>query len=189
MSFNRAIYDPCAYNKRLDESTSVLTYNLDPNRYYNCNQCRIQFGVVGGNDVSLSACNLVDLESDLRNQTRLYSLCPEKKYLPTCDLNCKSKLGLPCGSRCCKNEVKYNLPECNIIQYKPRIDNVGYELKYPSCPKNPSFSCPPKNCRLPVSNAKVHGKGKGKGIYWSQKPVQYGYTQWANQQGIPPSAM
>jgi len=67
MSFNRPIYDPCAYDKRLDESTSVLSWQLDPSRYYNCNQCRIEFGLVGGNNVSLHKGNLVDLESELRN--------------------------------------------------------------------------------------------------------------------------
>lgn len=159
MSFNRPIYDPCAYNKRLQESTSVLTYNLDPNRFYNCNQCRIGFGIVGGNQVSISQCNLVDLESDLRNQTRLYSQCPEKKYLPLCDPKCKSNTGLPCGNAACRCDNLVHLPECNMIQYKPRIDNVGYELNYPPCPGPPSFVCPPKNRQLPPE-VRRHPKDK-----------------------------
>ncbi len=183
MSFNRAIYDPCAYNKRLSESTSILTYKLDPNKYYNCNQCRIQFGVVGGNEVSLSSCNLVDLESDLRNQTRLYSLCPERKYLPNCNLNCKSGLGLPCGNRHCRSESNIHLPECNIVQYKPRIDNVGYSLNYPPCPQAPSLVCPPKNRRLPMSLARSRSYPGKKVINYSHAPIQFGFKNWQSNLG------
>jgi len=144
MSFNRAMYDPCAYDKRLDESTSVLTYQLDPNKFYNCNECRIEFGVVGGNAVSRFEGNLVDLESDLRNQTRLYSQCPDRKFLPGTIVqgestnNCKpgcSKTGLPCGTPNCRNDHLNHLPACQIVQYKPRPDNIGYDLNYPPCPK------------------------------------------------------
>lgn len=134
MSFTRPIYDPCAYSKDLDESTSVLNYVLDPNKHYNCNECRIEFGLVAGNNVSRYEGNMVDLESDLRNQNRLYSRCPSKKYLPKCKKGCKSTTGLPCGDRSCKKDNMYHLPSCQIIQYKPRIDNTGYEINYPKCP-------------------------------------------------------
>ena len=179
MSFNRAIYDPCAYNKRLDESTSVLTYNLDPNKFYNCNQCRINFGIVSGNDVSLTTSNLVDLESELRNQTRLYSLCPEKKFLPGC-ASCESNVGLPNGSVCCKKEAKFDLPECNMIQYKPRINNVGYELNYPSCGRVPSFTCPLKTCGIPQQQPM-----RSTNPIFSHKPTQQLYEQWGRKMGLP----
>lgn len=130
MSYNRAIYDPCAYGKRLDESTSVLSWNLDPNKFYNCNDCRIEFGVVGGNNVSRTKGNLVDLESELRNQTRLYSHCPGRKYIPNCAPNLISKDGLPCGSVAGRKEDLCHLRSCNMIDYKPRQDNIGYELNY-----------------------------------------------------------
>lgn len=175
MSFNRAIYDPCAYNKRLDESTSVLTYNLDPNRFYNCNQCRIEFGVVGGNEASLSSCNLVDVESDLRNQTRLYSLCPERKYLPNCN-KCKcNKSGLPCGSRSCRNEKTQHLRDCNLIQYKPRIDHVGYELNYPSCSKAPTMVCP---LQVKSLNPGVSRSYPQKKIKINRGSIYQGYQDW-----------
>lgn len=179
MSFNRAMYDPCAYNKRLDQSTSVLTYKLDPNKYYNCNPCRIGFGIVGGNDVSLSTCNLVDVESDLRNQTRLYSQCPERKYLPKCNLACasKSNLGLPCGNRYCSTGQKVDLPECNMIQYKPRIDNVGYSLNYPPCSASPSMVCPGRNPMLPVNTFRTYPQGSQRNIVWTQSPTQYAHNQ------------
>ena len=154
MSFNHLSYDPCAYDKRLDESTSVLTYVLDPNKFYNCNECRIEFGVLGGNNVSRYIGNMVDLESDLRNQTRLASDCPSKKYIPGTVVQVKTnngckpgcgKSGLPCGSASCRKDPLKHLPACNIIDYGRRIDNIGYELNYPACPaRGPKMERPKK---------------------------------------------
>ena len=83
MSSNRLSYDACAYKKTLQQSTGPLDYMLYTGKYENCAKCRIEFGVVGGNGVSLFTGNLVDLESDLRGQTRLASLCPTTMYTPT----------------------------------------------------------------------------------------------------------
>lgn len=162
MSWNRLNFDPCAYNKRLDESTSVLTYNLDPNKFYNCNDCRIEFGVVGGNNVSLTTANLVDLESDLRNQTRLLSLCPEKKYLPNCKPGHQGTDGLPCGSLSSRNENLSHLRSCNLVQYKPRINHVGYKLDYPGCP-------------VQSGGGKRHGR---------KKHSRFVAKKWQGQQGV-----
>lgn len=82
MSSNRLIYDNCAYQKTLQQSTGPLEYMLYNGKYENCAKCRIEFGTVGGNGVSLFSGNLVDLESDLRGQTRQASLCPNTMYLP-----------------------------------------------------------------------------------------------------------
>jgi len=83
MSSNRLSYDSCAYKKALQQSTSPLDYMLYTGKYDNCAKCRIEFGTVGGNGVSLFSGNLVDLESDLRGQTRIASLCPKTMYTPT----------------------------------------------------------------------------------------------------------
>ena len=62
---NELIYDNCEYNTKLSESVGPLEYMLDPMQYENCNKCRIELGIVGGNNVSHVKGNLVDLESDL----------------------------------------------------------------------------------------------------------------------------
>ena len=85
MSSNRLSYDACAYQKNLKQSTGPLDYMLYTGKYENTAKCRIEFGVVGGNGVSLFSGNLVDLESDLRGQTRNASLCPSKMYNPEKD--------------------------------------------------------------------------------------------------------
>jgi hypothetical protein len=137
MSSNRLKFDKCAYNKDLAQSTSSLNYTLDPSKWYNCSPCRNELGLLGGNTVSLTRDNMVDLESDLFNMTRQNSRCPERKFLPQCDDCDDTSSGMPCGSAQCKAVEKAklkHLPECNLIQYAPRIDHVGYDLKFPGCP-------------------------------------------------------
>ncbi len=82
MSSNRLIYDTCAYKKRLDESTSPLQYHLNPLKYENCNKCRVELGVSQGPSSSQIKGNLIDLENELRGQTRLLSNCDSRKYRP-----------------------------------------------------------------------------------------------------------
>lgn len=168
MSFNRLIYDPCAYAKDLDQQSSILTYNLDPNKHYNCNPCRIGFGILGGNVVSLDNTDLVSLESDLRNQTRLASKCPERKYLPQCSPNPYSRDGLPCSSSQLGTCAKRNLRECDMIHYKPRINNTGIELDYPMCPLQQNCNRPARPMRAPCQQT----------VRYSQAPIQQGYREF-----------
>lgn len=133
MSFTRVIYDDCAYGTRLNENQNVLHYNLDTNKFYNCNQSRIDFGLLGGNQISQTTENLVDLESDLRNQTRLYSRCPTRKYRPTCDVaQCSNYNGYPCGDPKCQPNM-IHMKENTLIDYRPRYNNVGYTLDGLNC--------------------------------------------------------
>ena len=134
MSWTRNRYDQCAYRKNLTQSVSELDWRLDPNQFYNCNPCRIEFGTFGGNNVSLSNENLVNVESELKNITRQLSTCPERKYLPSCE-GCDTNEGLPCGSLSCRKQQSVrHMKSCNIIQYAPKINHAGFSLNYPGCP-------------------------------------------------------
>ncbi len=82
MSSNRLKYDACAYESSLKQSTGPYDYMLYSGKFENSAKCRIEFGVVGGNGVSSYSGNLVDLESELRGQTRQASLCPSTMYNP-----------------------------------------------------------------------------------------------------------
>jgi hypothetical protein len=142
MAFTRQLYGSCATKKRTEESTGVLSYLMDPNKFYNCNPCRIGLGTVGGNNVSLYDGNIVDLESDLSGRTRQNTYCPSGKFLPgtvvqgsdvnKCTPDCGVD-GLPCGNAKCRQEKLIHLPSCDIVEYKPRPDTIGYELNYPPC--------------------------------------------------------
>ena len=118
MSFSRLQYDKCSYKKNLGESMSIGHYQMYSGKYDNKNKCRIDFGVVGGNEVSLYKGNLVDLESDLRGQTRLNSHCPSMKYSPRCQ-NLKNN-GLPSGKVRCESHL-INLPTCQIFCRTPTV--------------------------------------------------------------------
>ena len=118
MSSNRLSYDKCAYLSALKQSTDPLDYMMYTGKYENSAKCRIEFGTVGGNGVSLYSGNLVDLESDLRGQTRLASQCPSTMYKPNCK-NCKKNFnGLPCSKNECKTQMVHQ-PSCQM-QYYPK---------------------------------------------------------------------
>lgn len=144
MAFSRSKYDGCRYTTDLTENQGVLHYTLDTNKFYSCNQKRIEFGLLGGNNVSQSTENLVDLESDLRNQTRLYSKCPTRKYRPNCNVyQCGNKNGYPCGDPTCQPNM-YHMQGANLIDYRPRFNNKGYTLDGLGCngngaPSNPTM--------------------------------------------------
>ena len=135
MSSNRLMYDSCAYEKSLQQSTSPLDYTLYTGKYENTAKCRIEFGVVGGNGVSQYSGNLVDLESDLRGQTRAATLCPCKKYGPDCkSASCNNKgNGLPCSSSNCKKQMTHQAA-CQM-QYYPKVP-MPEDLKYSKCNYN-----------------------------------------------------
>ena len=131
MSSNRLIYDTCAYKKNLDQSVGPLSYVLNPMKYENCNKCRMELGVVGGTAVSHIKGNLVDLENDLRGQTRAASLCPDKLYHPT-----KNNLIQTEGNGCTSGrQIDTNLvhlPSCQMIRYKPVA--LPPPMNKPTCP-------------------------------------------------------
>ena len=133
MSSNRLRYDTCAYQTELSQSVDYLSYILDPSRYYRCSPCRPELGIVGGNNVSQVKGNLVDLENDLRGQTRLATKCPSKMntFLP----NQTNEVNIP--GEFCKSDVnidvdKYHLPPCQMIRYEPVP--LPPPINFPKCP-------------------------------------------------------
>lgn len=125
------IYDECAYKQDLAQSVNPLGYILDPIKYENCGQCRMELGIVGGTAVSHISGNLVDLENDLRNQNRPNTRCPSYKYQPPTDNFLQGK--------------EYIKPVCH-----PMIDTTPKHLKpcqmvdYGAVPATPSlnlYSC------------------------------------------------
>lgn len=83
MSWSRLSNDSCAYAKTLNQSVHPLSYYLDPIKYENNNKCRNELGLLGGTNVSHVGGNIVDLENDLRGQTREISKCPSREHHPT----------------------------------------------------------------------------------------------------------
>ena len=116
MSYNRLSYDQCAYQTTINESVGPLEYLLNPMKYENCQKCRHEFGLLGGTNVSHIKGNIVDLENDLRGQTRPTSKCPSKKYAPSCS----KTLNIPgnhCNSQRTVDLTPLHLAPCQMIRY------------------------------------------------------------------------
>lgn len=112
MSFNRTIYDTCSYKQDLQNNVSTLSYILSPLKFENKNKCRHQLGLVAGTNVSHIEGNLVDLESELRGQTRYLSKCGNNMYVPTNDGLIKNDKTNPIDT------TLKHLPKCQSIMYR-----------------------------------------------------------------------
>lgn len=75
-SSNRLDYDNCAYQKKIYEATAPLDYMLYQGKFENCKKCL--------HDKFWTPYQLVDIETELRNQTRPLSKCDQFKYNPSC---------------------------------------------------------------------------------------------------------
>lgn len=82
MSANRLSYDECSYKQSLFQSVAPVNYTLDPIMFEHNNKCRMELGLVGGTNVSHIKGNLIDLENNLRGQTRPATRCSQYKYTP-----------------------------------------------------------------------------------------------------------
>jgi len=132
MSSNRLLYDKCAYKQRLDESVDPLSYMLNPIKYENCNKCRVDKGVVGGTNVSHIRGSLVDLENDLRGQTRSLSQCSSKKFAPSNNNNIVYK-GPSSNSVTEVDTALQHLPTCQMFEFPAQVPNP--KLKLDPCPR------------------------------------------------------
>jgi hypothetical protein len=82
MSFNRLADDDCQYKRELRENVSILSYIVDPHRYEHKSKCRHELGLIAGSAVSHVNANLIDVDSELRGQTRYLSKCGGNMYKP-----------------------------------------------------------------------------------------------------------
>lgn len=118
-ALTRASYDDCAYATRLHESTSPLLYQINPEAYESCKKCHQAYpgfiGKMGGMGFGIGP-DRVDIDSDLRGQTRLQSRCPSHKYNPHsynyCGACTKCDQGLPCGCPHCRTRDVSGLKDC-----------------------------------------------------------------------------
>ena len=78
--FTRKMYDGCAFQQDVRQSTSPLDYQLDPTKYVNCNNlCQPK-------QYPENSAQLVDVESSLWGLDKLSSKCDEAKH-PFCAKN------------------------------------------------------------------------------------------------------
>ncbi len=127
------MYDACAYSKRLTENMQEYSYYMYDGKYKSDHQCRIELGIVGGNNVSIGRTfNLVDLESDLRGQTRMASKCPSQHYTPGCSKGRQDGDGTPCAPVTSASGRLTDLPACQMFSY-PAVQMPDPNPLNPSC--------------------------------------------------------
>jgi hypothetical protein len=113
MSFNRLMYDTCQTVREQKESVSILDYVLSPVRFENPNKCRHTLGLVGGTAVSHIKGNMVDLESDLRGQTRYNTKCATRQWMPVASSGeIRNDKTAPIDTRL------EHLPACQMFAYR-----------------------------------------------------------------------
>jgi|SRR6056300_117934 hypothetical protein len=122
MSFNRGKYDNCSYKQNLQNNVSTLSYVLSPMNFEREDKCRHQLGFIGGTSVSHIKGNIIDLESELRGQTRYISKCPDNLYVPTDDGIIKNDKTDPIDT------TALHLPACQSIMYRsiPKPPQMEY---------------------------------------------------------------
>jgi hypothetical protein len=118
MSSNRLLYDTCEYKQRLQESVTSIDFLLDPIKYEHANKCRMEFGIIGGTNVSHVKGNLVDLENDLRGQNRPATNCSEYKYTPPEGNILRGKEYIKNVTHPEIDTTLEHLPSCQMIDYK-----------------------------------------------------------------------
>ena len=120
MSSNRLSYDTCEYNNKMQESIGQLSYIMDPIKYENNNKCRMELGLVGGQGGSIIKGNMVDLENDLRGQTRPMAQpnqCPDMLYHPSSGNTLQISQHGPNSARDVDMRMNH-LPACQMIRYR-----------------------------------------------------------------------
>lgn len=116
-SFNRQIYDRCAYQKELYESTSPLQHQLYEGKFEHCGKCTFE-------DQFYRPFDLVDVESELLGINRPSSHCPQFKYNPNCQ-----------ASKMCVSTFDKSMPValnpwvCPVVFNNiPKMTHPGYEV-------------------------------------------------------------
>ena len=117
----RLPYDGCAYEKKLRESVTPLSYRMFSGAYENENKCTL-------NNKTYRPFDLVNEESELLNITRPASNCPECKYNPS------GAHPAHCGGSCrrtfdAQNPIVLAPEVCPIVHNNiKRPTNPGYTL-------------------------------------------------------------
>ena len=128
MSSNRLMYDNCETAKKVIENQGTLAYTMYPLKYESCKPCRNELGLVGGNNVSIIRGNLVDLENDLRGQTRPLTQpgqCPTKLYKP--QPKSYIKVNDRYGKKTIDTRPKH-LKSCQMFDYKHKVGPKTFNL-------------------------------------------------------------
>jgi uncharacterized paraquat-inducible protein A len=112
-AFNRLNYDNCAYNKKIQESTTPLSYQMSRYKFENCARCTY-------NGKQYAPFDLVEEESELRGISRRATKCLSKLYHPGCK-----------KSSTCLNTFDESVPKVYPANLCPVVCNNIKKMKHP----------------------------------------------------------
>ena len=115
-SFTKSLYDNCNLKKKDEESTGAFKWITDT-VYEHKDSCNVDASPFMHNQFKSIPAKAVDIENDLRNQTRLLSRCPESRFDPskvTNDNKFTSKLENCKSNNLVPEYTRVNKP-CNIF--------------------------------------------------------------------------
>ena len=115
-SFTKSLYDNCNLKKMDEESTGAFKWITDT-VYEHKDSCNVDASPFMHNQFKSIPAKAVDIENDLRNQTRLLSRCPESRFDPskvTNDNKFTSKLENCKSNNLVPEYTRVNKP-CNIF--------------------------------------------------------------------------
>jgi hypothetical protein len=138
---NKLIYDNCDYNQWYHDTTSPYEHVTYEGKFENCGKCREKY--------FLHPYDLVDVESELRNQTRPASRCGSWKYNPNIPQNKCVTTNTKNGKKIEKFVVQPNGTKYpNIISSTTRCDLNGISTFDKSVP----VMYPPEICPIVHNN-------------------------------------
>tara|TARA_Y100000389_G_C17382900_1_gene475365 strand:- start:400 stop:873 length:474 start_codon:yes stop_codon:yes gene_type:complete len=131
MSANRKKYDKCCVKEQIDRSTKPFDLLMDPLAFEHNNACRIDVGVVGGNDVSTvgntrhaNNGELIDVDSMLKGLDKFQNDCNKQEKRNILNIG-----------------IATNLKECNIEYGYSRTQMESQTNKLCRCAAG--FTCSP----------------------------------------------
>lgn len=134
-SFNRPMYDTCAFEQEVASSTGPFEYMMYQGKYESCQKCV-------ENDKQVWRPfdgDVVDRESELKGISRRISNCAQYKYNPSC----KKSSGYCTSTFDPSNPIVMPPEACPIINNNlKRPTNPGYVLKTDPWCEQPKFRYP-----------------------------------------------
>jgi len=113
-SFTRSAYDQCALKKKIQESTQPFMYMTDTTVTESKDACFVDPSPFQQNQFRSIPNGQIDIESDLRGQTRNLSKCPEHKYNPEKSIRHENKLKQCRDEKLVPEYTRVNRP-CNVL--------------------------------------------------------------------------
>jgi hypothetical protein len=107
-SFTRTSYDNCAINQKNNESAGPFQWLTDKNVVESKESCFLGAAPFMHNPYNSIPAGSIDIESDLRGQTRLLSKCITDKYNPNT-----------------AKPVDYKINECTNLQLVPEYTRTN----------------------------------------------------------------